>query len=45
MDELLNAITATTRAVLIANPNNPTGTAIDLDGIRRVLEAALKRLC
>jgi histidinol-phosphate aminotransferase len=29
-----------TRAVLIANPNNPTGTAIDLDGIRKILRAA-----
>jgi histidinol-phosphate aminotransferase len=25
---------------LIANPNNPTGTGIDLDGIRRILNAA-----
>jgi histidinol-phosphate aminotransferase len=40
MDELLAAITPATRAVLIANPNNPTGTAIDLDGIRRILDAA-----
>jgi histidinol-phosphate aminotransferase len=40
MDELLAAITPKTRAVLIANPNNPTGTAIDLDGIKQILEAA-----
>jgi histidinol-phosphate aminotransferase len=40
MDELLSVIRPTTRAVLIANPNNPTGTAIDLDGIRKILEAA-----
>jgi histidinol-phosphate aminotransferase len=40
MDEVLTAITRATRAVLIANPNNPTGTAIDLDGIRRILDAA-----
>jgi histidinol-phosphate aminotransferase len=40
MDELLAAITTATRAVLIANPNNPTGTAIDLDGIQRILKAA-----
>lgn len=40
MDELLAAITPATRAVLIANPNNPTGTAIDLDGVRGILEAA-----
>jgi histidinol-phosphate aminotransferase len=40
MEELLGSITAATRAVLIANPNNPTGTTIDLDGVRRILEAA-----
>jgi histidinol-phosphate aminotransferase len=40
MDALLSAITPATRAVLIANPNNPTGSAIDLVGIRRILEAA-----
>jgi histidinol-phosphate aminotransferase len=40
MDELLAAITPGTRAVLIANPNNPTGTAIDLEGVRRILLAA-----
>ena len=35
LEELLAAITPETRAVLIANPNNPTGTAIDLDGVRK----------
>jgi histidinol-phosphate aminotransferase len=40
IDEVLAAITLKTRAVLIANPNNPTGTAIDLDGIRKILRAA-----
>jgi len=40
MEELLAAIMPSTRAVLIANPNNPTGTAIDLEGIRKLLEAA-----
>jgi histidinol-phosphate aminotransferase len=40
MDVLPAAITAKTRALLIANPNNPTGTAIDLEGIRKILEAA-----
>src|SRR5271163_2940633 len=39
LDELLAAITPATRAVLIANPNNPTGTAIDTEGIRTILEA------
>jgi histidinol-phosphate aminotransferase len=40
MAELLAAIAPETRAVLIANPNNPTGTAIDLEGVRKILEAA-----
>lgn len=40
LEELLDALTSDTRAVLIANPNNPTGTAIDLAGIRRILEKA-----
>ncbi len=40
MNALLAAITPKTRAVLIANPNNPTGTAIDLDSVRKVIEAA-----
>jgi len=29
--DLLSSITPATRAILIANPNNPTGTAINLD--------------
>ncbi len=40
LDELLDAITPATRAVLIANPNNPTGTGVDPDGVRRILEKA-----
>ena len=42
MEELLAAITPATRAVMVANPNNPTGTAIDLDGVRKIVEAAPK---
>ncbi len=40
LEELLEAIVPATRAVLIANPNNPTGSAVDLDGIIRILEKA-----
>lgn len=40
LEELLAALRADTRAVLIANPNNPTGTGIDLDGVREILNAA-----
>jgi histidinol-phosphate aminotransferase len=40
LDELLEAVTPATRAVLIANPNNPTGTAVGLAGVQRILEKA-----
>lgn len=40
LEQLLAAITAQTRAVLIANPNNPTGTAVELAGLRHILERA-----
>ena len=40
LEELLAAITPATKAVLIANPNNPTGTALDLAGVRQILEKA-----
>jgi histidinol-phosphate aminotransferase len=40
LDEFLAAIRPNTRAILVANPNNPTGTGLALDGVRRILEAA-----
>lgn len=40
LEELLGEVTPDTRAILIANPNNPTGTAIDLAAIRRILDKA-----
>ncbi len=40
LEELLAAIGPKTRAVLVANPNNPTGGAIGLSDIERILDRA-----
>ena len=40
LDELLAAIRPTTRAVLIANPNNPTGTGVTVEAIEKILRKA-----
>ncbi len=40
LEELLEAITAATRGVLLANPNNPTGTAISRRGLEKILARA-----
>ncbi|MCS7041986.1 MAG: histidinol-phosphate aminotransferase family protein [Bryobacteraceae bacterium] len=40
LEELLAAIGPDVRAILVSNPNNPTGSAIGLAEIVRILEAA-----
>jgi histidinol-phosphate aminotransferase len=40
LEELITAIRPATKAILIANPNNPTGTTVELDAIRKILDAA-----
>jgi histidinol-phosphate aminotransferase len=42
LQEVLDAITPQTRAVLLSNPNNPTGTGVSLLGIERILHRARK---
>jgi histidinol-phosphate aminotransferase len=42
LQQVLEAITPATRAVLLANPNNPTGTGISLMAIERILRRARK---
>ncbi len=40
LEELLGRITPETRAILLGNPNNPTGTGTNLAGIRQILAKA-----
>lgn len=40
LEELLEAIRPETKAILIANPNNPTGTGLSIDAVIQVLERA-----
>jgi histidinol-phosphate aminotransferase len=42
LGSVLDSITPSTRAVLIANPNNPTGTGLSLPAIERILKRARK---
>lgn len=39
-DRVLQAITPRTRMIVVTNPNNPTGIAVNRDDILRVLQAA-----
>ncbi len=41
-DRLMSALTEDTDLLVICNPNNPTGTYIDCDHIRRLLERCAK---
>jgi histidinol-phosphate aminotransferase len=38
VDTILAKVTARTRVVFLANPNNPTGTYLAIDGVRRLRE-------
>jgi histidinol-phosphate aminotransferase len=40
LDELLEQITPTTRAIFVSNPNNPTGTGVDVSGVATILAKA-----
>jgi histidinol-phosphate aminotransferase len=42
LQRVLDAITPETRAVILANPNNPTGTGVSLLAIERILRRARK---
>lgn len=44
LDAILAAINDRTRLVLLANPNNPTGTMVDADAIARFLQAVPKHV-
>jgi histidinol-phosphate aminotransferase len=40
LDELLAALQSSTRLLMLANPNNPTGSGVSLDGLERILDRA-----
>ncbi len=42
LDEVLDAIDAKTKLIIICNPNNPTGTLVPLDDIKKILDKAKK---
>jgi histidinol-phosphate aminotransferase len=40
LEELLDAVQPSTRLVMLANPNNPTGSGVTLEGIEGILDRA-----
>jgi histidinol-phosphate aminotransferase len=44
LQEVLDAITAETRAVILSNPNNPTGTGLSLLAIERILRRTFSKV-
>ena len=40
LEELLESLRPSTRAVIFANPNNPTGTGVSLEALGRILDRA-----
>lgn len=44
VDAIANAVTAKTKVILLANPNNPTGTAIPEADLRRFVDAVPERV-
>jgi histidinol-phosphate aminotransferase len=44
VEETVRALKTSPRILFIANPNNPTGTVVDLSSLTRILDAAKKTL-
>ena len=44
LDAMLAAVTERTRLVFVCNPNNPTGTYVDRDALRRFIDALPERV-
>ncbi len=45
LDAILASITAETRLIFVANPNNPTGTLIDVPTVDRLLDRVPSHVC
>ncbi len=44
LEGICKALARSPRLLLLANPNNPTGTLLDLEALRRILDAAKRTL-